>query len=165
MITQSNLKDILMYNRLSGEFFWSAKASHPRAGMLAGCVNGCGYSQIKIKGVTYYAHRLAWLYVYGEFPENQIDHINHIRSDNRWCNLREVTHQENSMNRNLDIDNTSGVIGVSWSKRDNKWYSRIKINSKEKYIGLFEDKFEAICARKSANNKYGFHSNHGNVNF
>lgn len=97
----------------------------------------------------------------GSWPKEQIDHINHVRSDNRWINLREATNQENCKNRSISIRNKSGVVGVRWTKGKTKWAAYIHVNSKDKYLGFFFDKFEAICARKSAENKHGFHANHG----
>lgn len=96
----------------------------------------------------------------GEWP-NEIDHINHVRDDNRWINLRDGTRSDNQKNASMRTDNKSGFLGVSWSNEVNKWRAQAMVNHKVKSLGYFDDKFEAICARASANNKYGYHENHG----
>ena len=89
------------------------------------------------------------------FPNTtDIDHINHNLFDNRKCNLREVTHSQNIMNSSKRSDNTSGVTGVSWCKSKNKWIAYIAMNGKQKYLGAFEKKEEAIKVRKSAEEEY-----------
>ncbi len=96
----------------------------------------------------------------GKWPK-EIDHINHKRSDNRWANLRETLENENYKNKSLMSNNSSGVHGVSWNKKDKVWTAMIGVCKKVIYLGSSKDKFEAICCRMSANNKYGFHRNHG----
>ena len=164
ILTQSKLKELLYYDPETGIFIWLfANSKRIKAGDIAGCLRKDGYVVIRINKRDYKAHRLAWLYMTGELPELQTDHTNHIRDDNKWENLRESTHQENGKNRSMYKNNTSDVTGVGWDKRENKWRSRIHVNDKSKFIGYFSDKFEAICARKSADNKYGFHENHGGL--
>ncbi len=164
MITQAELKELLHYNPETGVFKWKKKTANCiEIGDMAGCLNSRGYLIICINSKNYYAHRLAWLYMTGEWPV-QIDHINHIKDDNSWINLRETTSQENSKNRSLRKTNKSGVIGVGWCKQSNKWKTGIKISQKAIHLGYFTDKFEAICARKSAERKYEFHPNHGATN-
>ncbi len=106
-------------------------------------------------------HRLAWLYMYGEWPVGDIDHINGIRDDNRLINLRSVSRQENLRNRRTGRNNTSGVMGVNWDKSLGKWRSSIGIGGKTKHLGVSHYKWDVICLRKSAEMKYGFHLNHG----
>lgn len=162
MITQAELKSLFNYSPETGIFTRiTSKYGRTKKGDISGCRNGNGYLIIQIKGNLYLSHRLAWLYVYGVWPSGDIDHINHVRHDNRWCNLREVTRKENCKNRAISKNNNTGVSGVSWSKRQNKWQVTTCVNRKRIHLGYFLDKFEAICCRKSANNKYGFHKNHG----
>jgi len=162
MITQEQLKEILHYNPETGIFTWRTKAAvRIKIGDVAGFVCDTRYIRIKIKGKPYVAHRLAWLYVYGVWPKEQIDHINHDRADNRIINLREVTHQENQKNQSMRKANTSGVCGVSWEKGVRKWRARITVKGIKISLGCFADKDAAIRARKSADAKYGFHENHG----
>jgi len=161
MLTQEKLKEILEYYPESGEFIWLKRpANNVQAGDVAGTLNTAGYIQVTIGNIIYTSHRLAWLYMTGKWPI-EIDHINHIRNDNRWINIRETTHAENMRNITLISTNSSGVNGVGWYKQTKRWRSSIKVNGKLIGLGYFEDKFEAICARLSANNKHGFHPNHG----
>ncbi|MCK5236051.1 MAG: HNH endonuclease [Deltaproteobacteria bacterium] len=163
MLTQERLKEILDYNSETGIFVW-IKLSGRRAsiGDIAGSFHdGTGYIRIGIDGKNNQAHRLAWLYVYGDLPLGQIDHINHIRTDNRIENLRAVSSQENSRNCVMRSANTSGFTGVYWSRQRNKWKAQIMIDGKCIYLGSFTTISEAITARSSANHKYGFHRNHG----
>jgi len=161
MLIQAELKKLLDYNPITGVFTWSTNRVCVSVGDVAGHISKSGYSTIRIKGVLYFAHRLAWLYVYNEWPDN-IDHINHNRSDNKIKNLRSVSHKNNLRNMSLSISNTSGVTGVYWDKKKKSWMALIMIDGKSKFLGYSKDKFEVICYRKSANNKYGFHENHGN---
>jgi len=117
--------------------------------------------QIIINKEHYLAHRLAWLYVNGEFPPDQIDHINHVRNDNRIKNLRTVSCKENQKNKLMHKNNTSGVIGVHWYKPRMKWKAGIKVNGELNHLGYFTSLREAAKARKEAERKYGFHENHG----
>ena len=104
------------------------------------------------------AHRLAWLYVYGCWPD-EIDHINQIRDDNRIANLRSVDRTTNCQNASRQ-KSESGVTGLV-KRYTGKWEARIQVNKKYIYLGIFSTKSEAIAARKAANVKYGFHENHG----
>jgi len=97
----------------------------------------------------------------GKLIDGQIDHINGDRCDNRLLNLRVVSPQVNAMNRSNRSDNTSGCLGVCWHPSTQKWRARIKVMGKQKSLGLFAEKIDAICARKDAEKKYGFHRNHG----
>ena len=160
MITQERIKKLLSYDPDYGVFTRLTSAGGFVKGTKAGSNHNAGYLRIGIDGREYLCHRLAWLYVTGELPK-QIDHINHIRTDNRWCNLRSVDSQENHKNTSIRKDNKSGAIGVHWNKEKKRWGSQININKKTVHIGYFADKFEAICARKSEEFKCGFHENHG----
>lgn len=122
-----------------------------------------GYFRGKILGKAYASHRVVWTIYYGEWPKDQIDHINGIRDDNRIVNLRVVSNSENSRNIKIPATNTSGKIGVSWKKPNKKWQAQIKVNGSIIYLGLFADKRDAVEARKAAEIKHGFHKNHGRV--
>lgn len=161
MITQSELKELLDYNPETGVFTWKVSNSNRvKAGASANCKKG-GYIIIMVKSKAYRAHRLAWLYMYGVWPENQIDHINHNGLDNRIFNLRETTQQENCKNTSISKNNTSGYTGVSLFKDRNKWQAYIMVDRKKIHLGYFEKKDDAALARKAAEIKYGFHPNHG----
>ena len=162
MLTQAKLKEVLHYDPETGDFTWlKAVGSRAQVGDLAGCSSSHGYTRIIVCGKEYKAHRLAWLYTYGVFPEEQTDHINGVRNDNRIVNLRAVTNVENHRNRKKRCTNTSGVTGVSWFKPNNSWGAYINAEGERRFLGLFKDLFSAIAARKSAEIKYNYHPNHG----
>ena len=149
------VRKLLDYDPDTGRLTWKVRASiRVMVGGEAGTVEGCnGYRKVGIKGKQYYAHRLVWLWMTGEWPE-VIDHINHDKLDNRWCNLRDVGYEENNKNK-------SRATGVCWYKDRNMWRSYITVGSNRIDLGSFEDKKEAIAARRAALVEYGFHSNHG----
>ena len=137
-----------------------------KAGEIATSRSGTGYLRVQVTKdghrVGYLAHRVAWLLYYGVDPgEKEIDHIDGNKMNCQISNLRLVNSQENSMNRRKRSDNTSGVMGVSWHKRNCKWQAYISKDGKILPLGLFDDKFEAICVRKSAERRYEYHENHG----
>ena len=120
------------------------------------------YKDKKIGGTRQKLHRYLWEQVNGPVPEGMtLDHIDGDTHNNDLSNLRLVTQQDNTRNGKLSKNNTSGVNGVVWNKRDSKWTARVKVDYKQLYLGQFDDWFEAVCARMSANNLYGFHENHG----
>lgn len=120
-----------------------------------------GYRQINMFKRPYLVHRLVFLYMNGEMPKNEVDHINGDRLDNRWCNLRVVTTSGNRANMGVSLNNKSGVRGVYWYPRYQKWEVTISRNKKHYYLGRYEDIDEAIRVRKEAEEYYGFHPNHG----
>ena len=159
-ITQSELKKILHYDPDTGILTWIKRASGIRTRHAAGTLNH-GYVDIRINGKRYGAHRLAWLWVYGTWPPAQIDHINHVRSDNRLANLRLATNLTNGRNASKRKDNRSGYTGVSWFKKGRKWRAYINMNHKPKHLGCFDTIDEAIAARKQAEIENDYHPNHG----
>jgi hypothetical protein len=162
MITQEQLKECLHYNPGTGDFTWIVRrGARAKAGDLAGGSRNDGYKSIQIYGEKNQFHRLAFLYMEGEMPKHHVDHINHIRDDNRWLNLRHATESINSKNKSMYKKNTSGVAGVSWRKSVSKWAVEIKADGKRHYLGCHAEWWDAVCLRKSANNRYGYHKNHG----
>jgi hypothetical protein len=162
-ISQLELKEILRYNQDTGLFYWNSPGVG-RKNILtrpAGSLRLNGYVGICINQKAYYAHRLAWLYVTGLFPTNQIDHINHNRSDNRFINLREASNSTNGVNQSLSSNNKSGFNGVSWDKRRRKFISYIMKEGKSYYLGAFNAPEEASEAYKEKAKELGFHENHG----
>ena len=111
-------------------------------------------------GKKYCTHRIVWLIYYGEWPKNEIDHINQDPTDNRIENLRDVTHAENHKNKTLQKNNTTGYLGVS--KHHGKYRAEICSNNIKKYLGYYDTAEEAAAARAVANINYNFHPNHGN---
>lgn len=159
ILTQQYLKKIIYYDPETGWMSWNGSKNWTKRGSI-GYINQYGYKVVMIDGKNYSAHRLAWLYIHGEFPPSQLDHINHDRADNRMINLRAVTNQENQMNRKF-TGNSSGFRGVYWDKARKKWAPKIKYNQVIINLGRFDTLEEAISARLSAEADYGFHANHG----
>lgn len=173
------LRKLLAYNPATGKLYWrertpdmfedgKATAEHKcnrwnsrYAGKEAFTSHNDGYKCGGIFSRVYVAHRVIWAMLHGAWPEEQIDHINGVRDDNRIENLRAVTHQENSKNQKVSSVNTSGHMGVSWHKEDQRWIARIGVNKKRIHLGCFTEIDDAIAARKAAEVKYGFHENHG----
>lgn len=164
-LTQARLKELLHYDPETGTFTWRlTRTGQGLKGSIAGSRTREGYNAICIEGKTYKAHRLAFFYMLGEWPI-QSDHINHIRHDNRWCNLLSVTNKQNARNRTINSKNTSGHMGVSFNKQTSQWAAYIKVDQKRIHLGLHDDKSDAITARKAAEIKYGFHPNHGGESY
>jgi hypothetical protein len=177
-LTQTELQKLLSYDAQTGDLIWrhrpremfcegynggetSWKTWNSRyAGKLASNVGSGGYVRVNIMGKRYFAHRLIWMMVHGEWPE-EIDHINGNRTDNRLCNLRAVNRQENLRNVARRSDNSSGVTGVSYSKRDGVFIAYINVSGVMKVLGRFETLEKAAAARSDAEKQYGFHANHG----
>jgi hypothetical protein len=144
-MNQKLLKEYLIYNKDTGIFYWNKIKSYKvKKGDIAGQVDKrTGHKNIRICGKLYASHRLAWLYEYGHFPEQVIDHINGVSGDNRISNLRDVSHLVNSQNtiKPKPYNKSSGLCGVSFDK--NKFVSRIRINGKKVSIGRFDKKEDA----------------------
>lgn len=140
MLTADRLHEVLDYDPDAGTFRWRSKvAKRVHVGDLAGCVTHRGYLQIRVDGALYRAHRLAWLFVHGDWPLNQIDHVNGDRSDNRLDNLREATGRQNDQNR-LTHRNGRLAGAVRGTKR---WQARAKVNGKQRHLGMFDTEMEA----------------------
>lgn len=155
ILTQDELKSQLNYDTETGFFTWKIrKAIRTKIGSIAGSLKN-GYIYIKINDRSYRAHRLAWLYVYGEFPEEQIDHINGVRDDNRLANLRLVNNSQNQQNIfNKKSNNTSGYRGVSFEKNEGKFRAEIMINGNSIFLGRFDDAISASNAYLKAKRKH-----------
>lgn len=158
-ITQSLVQEMFRYDSLTGEFFRriSRSGNGGRAGTLAGSLSE-GYLQTRIGKKTYKIHRLIWLYVYGYFPETEIDHIDRDRLNNKIENLREASSQCNARNRKERSDNTSGVKGVYWCKRGSRWSVYICISQKKRFVGYYQDYADAVSARFAAEQCLDWHS-------
>ena len=140
MITQQELKEALSYNKDTGTFTWIKTAT------VAGSKLNTGYISIKINQKRYVAHRLAWLYIHGDMPNNQLDHINRNKSDNRIENLRECNNAENSQNKiNPLSTNKSGYFGVSYYKNRklNPYVASIYANGTNTHIGCYNNPIDA----------------------
>ena len=139
-LTQDRLRELVNYDPDTGLFTWRISRRKCRQGALAGANMPTGYRVIRLDDVLHLAHRLAWLYVHGVWPTNQIDHINGNRADNRLCNLREATNAENAQNRRK-TKGKSGLMGVR--QENSKWLAEIKFNYKVIRLGLFDTPEEA----------------------
>ena len=155
LLTQQELMRQLCYDPDTG-LFTNAITRNPRAqkGAAAGHVNNLGYVVLQVNRRKAYAHRLAWLYMTGQWPRHEIDHINRVRSDNRFVNLREATPEQNKHNTTSRQNNTTGAKGVVWHKGRKKWQAQISVAGKHTYLGLFDSFDAAVAARKTAVAKF-----------
>lgn len=160
MITQARLKELFHYCPLTGVFTTLVPTQRRAVGSRL-TMKDNGYIKVVIDGVLQKAHRLAFLYMTGSMPSGQVDHINGVRDDNSWANLREATPADNARNAGIRKDNRSGVAGVSWHSLRGMWQVRIHNGGKAVALGYFTDLEEAKAARRSALDQYGYHPNHG----
>lgn len=174
------LRQLLRYEPETGKLFWRQRT----AGMFSdGSISARGYAAIwnskyahkeaftskmnqgylhgSIFNSKFLAHRVIWALVHGDWPTDDIDHLNGVRTDNRLCNLRSVSRQTNRKNSARSIKNKSGVTGVYWHKASSRWRACITVDGKSCHIGMFDDLHEAASARKAAEEREGFHKNHG----
>ena len=168
-LTAEIVRELLDYNPETGDFYWkyrdvkwfnSQRACNSWNTKYAGNKTFCLYRN-KYLGVVIFhkkrlAHRIAWLYVHGEWPDGQIDHINNVRDDNRIINLRVVTANQNQHNqKRAQRDNkSSGLLGVTFNKANKNWVANIHIKGKQKHIGCYDCKHEAHEAYLEVKAKY-----------
>jgi len=142
ILTLQRLKEVLHYDADTGQFT-KLLAKSRRWPERVGTINR-GYLTIGVDQKYYRAHRLAWLYVHGEWPKDQIDHINGDRADNQISNLRAATQAQNRQNiRKARSDSKSGLIGAMWCSRNNKWRVKISFEGKYKHLGYFNEAEQA----------------------
>lgn len=154
-LTAQRLRELLHYDPETGVFTWLvAKGSAAPSGRRAGTIHR-GYRRITINGVHHYEHRLAWFYVHGKWPTDQIDHENRVKDTNHISNLRPATHAEQQQNRGIRSNNTSGYPGVSWHSQTGKWVAYINADGKRKHLGMFPTAGLAAAAYLGA--KAGLH--------
>ena len=175
MIVAALIREIIHYEPESGVMTWHPRSLNwfPSARIMKGwnsrlagksaldCRDAYGYRVGRIQNRMYKAHRVAWAYYYGEWPEKHIDHVNHDRADNRIENLRAVDSAGNQRNMARFRTNTSGVTGVYWHKGSEKWTAQVSVEGASQYLGIFPTLDDAANARASAERLYGFHENHG----
>ena len=134
-LTAERLRQLVSYDRLTGEFTRLVKQSAVAA---SGWLDRNGHVRISVDGQVYAAHRLAFLYVTGQWPTGVVDHINGERADNRWENLRDVSMTVNQQNqRRAHKRNATGLLGVTFNKRRGKYQAQIAINGAYRYLGLY----------------------------
>jgi hypothetical protein len=153
MIDADRLRSLLSYDPDTGEFKWRESGQGRRPSLVAGRVSTRGYSQISIDYKKYAAHRLAWLYVHGELPPHDLDHINGCRADNRIANLRVATEAENTRNRRTPVSNKAGLKGV-YRSSPNRWRAQIKVEGRRIVLGHFDKKEDAHAAYCQAAEKH-----------
>ena len=161
-LTQERLKAVLKYDPESGVFFWLKSGKGRLPTLIAGTIAKIGYRYIQVDKRFYLAHRLAWLYVYGEWPPEQIDHINGIRSDNRLSNLRCVNNSQNNMNRPAQKNNKSGLKGVSFVG-GSYYIAQIGFKKRNHYLGCFKTAEEAHAAYAKAASELFRKYNHSSI--
>lgn len=145
VLSQEELRAMVSYDPETGDFTWRTGRNPGAPATLHDKTNG--YDRVKINGKLYRAHRLAWLYIFGHFPEKILDHINGNRRDNRICNLRDASIGENNQNSFVsNSGSTSAFRGVSWFKTRSKWRATININHKQIHLGYFDSQEDANSA-------------------
>ena len=172
------LPSLIAYDPLAGGLTWLAREASMFSGSPAiaagraaawnkryagtpalGCIGPNGYRHGCIFGLPMKAHRVAWAIFHGAWPVNDIDHVDGCKTNNAIANLRDVDRQTNCQNKSLRSDNSSGEVGVSLGR--GRWRARIHVDGKERFLGGFGTKEEAIAARQAASFLYDFHPNHG----
>lgn len=152
-ISYRELRNIISYDAETGVIRKLKCRRSDWIGKQAGSINKKGYVAVSIYNKLYLAHRLAWLYIYGKWPE-QVDHIDGDKTNNRISNLRLATTSQNVHSQRIRRNNTSGYKGVTFNRSANKWVAQIKINRKQKYLGLFTSPIDAHSAYSHAAKKY-----------
>jgi hypothetical protein len=163
-LTADEVKRLLDYNPETGIFVWKVAPGKrtDKIGTVAGVMHNTGHRRIRINGKLYYSHRLAWLVMTRSWPKNEIDHINNIRDDNRFCNLREATRQENERNTRKRERTSCKLKGVSYRKSTGKYEAFAKEENKKIHLGYFYSEQEAhIAFCKFADANYGDFVNYG----
>ena len=160
MTTQAELKELFRYD---GEnLIRATKRGGCAAGSVAGFIDVAGYRWAKVNKIRYAVSHLVWLYVHGDWPDGEIDHVNGVRDDNRIGNLRDVSRLIQVKNAKKRKDNSSGVNGVSWNKACSKWWAYIDVDKKRIDLGYYADKAKAAAKRRMAEVIYGgFTERHG----
>lgn len=159
-LTQDRLKELLHYDPLTGVFTHAKdKSGGKRKGDVAGGPDRKGYTITYCDGKAYKAHRLAFIYMGEDLPE-AVDHINGDVSDNSWANLKSSSFKSNPLNRKKDVNNTSGVVGVHFCTKANRWKAQINIQGKRTSLGQFpatDQGFkDAVAVRKAAEVQHNY---------
>lgn len=154
-LTYKRLCEVIDYDDKTSKLYWKKNSSNPkmrRSGLQAGTIVN-GYLQISIDDIKYKAHRLVWLFVHGEWPTGDIDHINGDRLDNSISNLRVATLSQNGKNKSFFKNNTSGYKGVSFCKSRNSFEAKIKSDGKSIFLGRYISAEKAHEAYQKASNR------------
>jgi len=151
-LTQEALKSVLHYSPETGLFTYLVDHKRHKAGDIANGKTDAGYIQVSVFAKKYYAHRLAFFYMTGAFPDALVDHINRVTADNRWSNLRPATPAQNTFNSRLRKDNTSGYRGVC--KSGNEFSAYVTFERKRHYLGNYSTAKEAGDVAAAARLKF-----------
>lgn len=148
MLTQERLKNLLNYDPLTGIFTWKVTKANKPIGSIAG--SGNNYITIQIDNKRYRAHRLAFLYMLGRLPKDEVDHIDRNPLNNAWNNLREVSHAENQLNKSNNINKRSGFTYITGRSSTHRWVVRLGKKYNEKYLGAYGTIEEAATILENA---------------
>jgi len=146
MLTAERLRELFAYDPATGQFTRLVKGGKRKVGS----VHSAGYVQMRVNREDHLAHRLAWLYMTGEWPADEIDHKNRVRSDNRWLNLRCADRSANSQNTAIRTDNAAGIRGVYWCEQRQKWCADIQAAGRRHRLGRFDTQEAAAAAYAAA---------------
>jgi hypothetical protein len=148
-LTAQRLRDLFDYDPETGILSRRIKCGKGLPGPVGWPVRG--HLAVQVDAYNHYVHRLAWLHYYGEWPKEQIDHINGDKHDNRIANLRDVPRGHNQQNfRKPNRNNTSGFLGVSWFRKTGRWTASITVDGRRKCIGYYATKEDAYAAYVAA---------------
>jgi hypothetical protein len=153
-VTAERLRELLHYNPETGVFTRVARVRGARIGDAAGSVKANGYIRIRIDRGLYFAHRLAWLYMTGEWPDHHLDHRDGDRANNRFDNLRAATPAENHQNRAMPKTNTSGFVGAHFDRKRRRWSGKIRVSGRLVHLGFFDTPEAAHAAYLSAKARF-----------
>lgn len=151
MLTFARVRELLDYTPETGVLTWKVARRHAvKAGDVAGFVDGNGRRMVEIDEQGYHVGPVIWLWVTGQWPVNKVDHKDRNPLNNRWENLRDVTKSVDAQNRSVGKNNKSGVRGVFWNTRQERWQAQITLDRRHRHLGLFVDFDKAVAARKIA---------------
>jgi len=159
-MTREYLRSLLSYDPETGVFRWISRGHKLAPGSVAGALQTNGYRYVKVDGRLHKMHRLAFLFQGMPLPE-EVDHINGQRDDNRWLNLRGVSRATNLKNKAKYKNGKSPMTRVAWSAEHGKWQAYINHDKRRIHLGRFASLDDAMAARSAANERYGYHANHG----
>jgi hypothetical protein len=159
ILTQELIKDLFDYR--NGVLYWKVRLLNQiQIGDSVGCVNNNGYLATSIKGKKYLNHRLIFLMFYGYLP-TFIDHVDNNPLNNRIENLREASLSQNQQNKKISVNNTSGVKGVVWNKKRQKWHVQLRVSGKQKFFGLYDNlELAQLVAQEARNTYHGQYARH-----
>ena len=160
MITYEVAKALFDYNPSTGSLTWKfSSGKNVKKGKEVGTndttpKSNTKYRKTSIFGDRYKVHRIIWLMQTGDWPKGEVDHIDGDGLNNKWSNLRDVTHSQNLMNAAVRSDSTSGYKGVSYDRSRDRWYAYINLDGKRKMLGRYKTKQEAVDARLKAEQQF-----------